>query len=390
MNNTRVMRLPLFVVNLNGGGSGSPLVTDDLLSINDNQIALNYPHYLMLKPGLTSLLRLRTGQRNGQSLSGTRGASLDYELNWSKGDDMQGGFTFSGVGRNDWTAAANQFWRLSDRTSASFQFNSPTGRSVFGSGSLTHSFGVYTLGLRGSQTHTLGQADRLRNGFQDLQNYSLSLDRNPERIARTPLRVSYGLTANDSSSVIPNVVDGRLSGSRTLRNSGAGFTARTFSDSIVLDRKSSVNASFAATKLFGPNVFGQGVGLNGAVSLTRRFSNSISAFVTYNYLQDGISENLMGRHSLSLVGNYGLGNTSLRLSVNKGIGVERMNVAGEASYRMSSLWRLSYSHFATQFAGISLTEYFYILSYRIGWREVGLTWSNRTRRPGIQLMNVNF
>ena len=389
VNNTKVMKFPLFVVSLNSA-SGSPLVTDDLLNVNDNQIALNYPHYLTLKPGLTSLLRFRTGERNGQGLSGSRGAFLDYELKWSRGDDMQGGFTVSGMGRTDWTAGASQFWRLSDRTSATLEAASPGGHSVFGSGNVSHAFGQYSLGLRGSQTHSLNERDRLRNGFSDVQNYSLSLDRNPVRLKRTPLQFGYGLTANDSRSVVPNVVNKQIDGLRTLTNRGAGFTARTFSDSINLDATSTLNGSFSATKLFGPQVTGGGLGLNGALNLNHRFSTSTSAMLTYNFLQDGISEEIMGRHSLGLNGNYGLGNTNLSLWMTKGIGVERMSVSGEASYRLSSVWRLSYSHFLTRFAGSSLTEYFYVLGYKIGWREVGLTWSSRTRRPGVQLANVNF
>ena len=389
VNNAKVLKFPLFVVNLNNS-SASPLVTDDLVNVNDNQIAVNYPHYLLLRPGLTSLLRFRTGERNGQGLSGSRGAFLDYELKWSKGDDMQGGFTFSGVGRSDWTAGASQFWRLSDRTSSSFEVASPGGRSLFGSGSLIHAFGQYSLGLRGSQTHTLSESDRLRNGFKDVQNYSLSLDRNPIRLKGAPLHLGYGLTANDSRSVIPNVVNGKVDGTRTIVNTGAGFTARAFSDSVRVDPSTTLNGSFSATKLFGPQTIGGGVGLNGALTLNHRFSSSTNAMLTYNYLQDGVSEELMGRHSLSLNGNYALGNTSLSLWLTKGVAVDRMNVSGEASYRLNSLWRVGYSHFLTQFAGTNLTEYYYVVGYRIGWREVGVTWSNRTKRPGIQLSTVNF
>ena len=387
VNNVKVMRMPLFVVNLNGG-NGSPLVTDDILSVNDNQIALNYPHYLTLKPGLTSLVRLRTGQRYGQGLTASRGAFLDYELAWSKGDDVTGGFTFAGMGRSDWDASARQFWRVNNKTSLSFQADSPGGNSLFGSGSLAYSLGTnYQLALNGSQNHSL---DRVRTGFSDMQNYSLSLERNPARIHQTPLRLSYGLTANNSQATVPNVVAGKLDGTRTIREQGTGLTARMFSDSINLDKASSVNGSFGATQLYGPRIIGSGLALNGSLSYTRKLSNSASAFVTYNYVQDGLSELVTGRHSLSLIGNYNLGNTTFRASVNKGIGVERLNLSGEASYRLSGLWRVSYTHFVNDSAFGSLTEFFTVLSYRIGWREVGVSWSSRSHRPGLQLLNVNL
>ena len=387
VNNARIMRLPLFVVNLNGG-SGSPLVTDDLLSINDNQIALNYPHYLSLKPGLTSLVRFRMGERYGQGLSASRGAFLDYELKWSKGDDANGGFTYSGMGRSDWNASMNQFWRMDTQTTANLQVNSPGGNSLFGSGSVTRALGSkYTLALNGTQNRSF---DKLKTGFKDMQSYSLSMERNAERIRQTPFRVSYGLTANDSKTVVPEFIEGRSRGLRTLRQTGAGFTARMFSDSINLDKASSLTGSFAATKLFGPQVINQGVGLNGALSLTRRFSNSANAILTYNFLKDGISERITGRHSVSLIGNYGLGNTQFSFAANKGLGVDRLNFSADASYSLSGLWRVSYTHFLNDSAFGSFSEYYAILSYRIGWREVGLTWSSRTRRPGVQLLNVNL
>ncbi|RYG54466.1 hypothetical protein EON80_31735 [bacterium] len=203
--------------------------------------------------------------------------------------------------------------------------------------------------------------------------------------------MSYGLTANSSQSVFPDIDPntGRRIGNVKSSRSGAGLTTRFFSDSLTLDRWSSMNASFSATKLFGENAY-EGVGLNGSVSLTRRFGSSASTFLTYNYLQDGLNEVFMGRHSLSLIGNFSQGNTGLRISGNKGIGVDRFSLGGEASYRLSGLWRVSYSHFFNQYRGNIFDDYYYILSYRIGWREVGLTWSKRTNRPGIQLMNTSF
>ncbi len=383
VDNSKVLKFPLFVVNLNAA-SGSPMVTDEFFGVNDNQIALNYAHYLSLKPGLTSLLRFRTGQRYGQSLGGNGGAFLDYELAWSKGDDMQGGFTLGGMGRGDWVASVRQYARLGGNTVANFQIDSPSGRGAIGSGSVTKGIGNFTLALNGSQNQTwVGPK-------QSNLNYGLSFERNPERIQGTPVRVAYGVAAQTSRSVLPHVnADGKIDGTDTIEQSGAGLTTRFYTDSIPLDRSSSVNASFGAAKLYGPQAYA-GVSLNGAVSLTRNFGPSTSTFLTYNYLQDGRSERFTGRHSVSLVGNFNSGNTGLRLSGNKGIGVDRLSLNGEASYRFSNLWRVGYTHFLTQYASESLTEYYYLISYRIGWREVGLTWSNRSKRIGIQLMNVNF
>ena len=394
VNNAKIIRFPLYVVDLQNTSS-SPLVTDDLLSFNDNQIALNYHHYLTLRPGLTSQIHFHTGDRYGQSLTANRAASLDYELGWSKGDDMKGGFTLSGMGRTDWIASVNQNWRIDDRSSANFQMFSPGGRSVGGSGNVGRSFGSYGLSLNGQQSQVLNGPSLNRSSSQ---YYGLNFDRNPVRVPGTHVRTSYGLTASQSSSTGFEKLEGGSVRQISDGQSGVGFTARAFTDSLPLDKATSANASFAATQLYGDNAGpNNGLGLNGTLSLTRRLSSNANAFVTYNYLNN---QSLIGQHSLSLIGNYSRGATGLRLSANKSLDVERMSFTGELSYRLTSLWRMSYSHFFNSFPVVgangdavgstSYTEFYATLAYRIGWREVGLTWSSRTHRPGLQLMNVDF
>ena len=59
----KVLKMPLYSVSLTNGAS---LVTDQIVQVNDNQLAVDYPYYLSLKPGETSVLRFRTGERYGR------------------------------------------------------------------------------------------------------------------------------------------------------------------------------------------------------------------------------------------------------------------------------------------------------------------------------------
>src|SRR5262249_23573132 len=99
MGEAKLMTMPLFQVSLYGD---TPLLTQQVVNVNDNQLAVNYPHYLSLRPGQSSLLRLTTGESYGRGLGVNRGLFLNYELNWNKGDDMDGGLVLSGLNRNDW------------------------------------------------------------------------------------------------------------------------------------------------------------------------------------------------------------------------------------------------------------------------------------------------
>jgi hypothetical protein len=391
VNNSRVLKFPLFVVNLNSN-TNSPLVTDELLSVSNNTIALNYPHYLSLRPGLTSLLRFRTGERYGESLAANRGAFLDYELSWSKGDEVQGSFVFGGVGRSDWVASMRQYWRMNRDTSMSLQIDSPSAKSLLGSASLTHNLGSYNIALNGSQSQTFSGQPVIDGVKANLNSsyYGISLDRNPNKIPHLPMRFTYGLTASDAqSSGFTLDKNNHVNGTETIHRSGAGFATRLFSDALRLDSSTTLTGSFGATKLFGPEAYRQ-VSLSGNLSLNRRIGRTTTALVTYNYLNDGLSDRFMGTHSVGLMGNMVSGNTNLRLAFNKGLGVDRLSLSGEASYRFSSLWRLSYSTYFNQYRNDSFSDFYYILGYRIGWREVGITWSRKTNRPGIELMNVNF
>ena len=164
---TKVMRMPLFELDLN---TPSPVVTDQLVGVNNNQLAINYPYYLSLKPGQSSDLRFRTGEAYGRGDSTDHGAFLDYEVNWNKGDDMQGGFVFSGIGRDDWSVGVNQYIRVDDRTSLSAQVTTPTGQSIFGAANASRQFDGFSTSLSANisknftgipfTTQTLGFAGR--------------------------------------------------------------------------------------------------------------------------------------------------------------------------------------------------------------------------------------
>src|SRR6185369_3811759 len=109
----KVLKMPLYSVSLTNGAS---LVTDQIIQVNDNQLAVDYPYYLSLKPGETSALRLRTGERYGRGTGVSRGIFLDYELGWNRGDEMVGGLTVSNIARQDWSIGLKQFLRLDSKS----------------------------------------------------------------------------------------------------------------------------------------------------------------------------------------------------------------------------------------------------------------------------------
>jgi hypothetical protein len=213
------------------------------------------------------------------------------------------------------------------------------------------------------------------------QTYSADLTTDPKKVAHLPVRTSYGWTASDTSS------SDEVLGTRS--QSGEGLTARAITDGIKLDRMSMLTASATLSKLFGENEL-KGFELLGTVNLNRQLSRQANVLLTYNYTQDGFNDVELGRHNLSLSGNYRAGKLMFNMLGSKGIGVNNESLYSDVSYRFSNSWRLAYSYTDNNLLGTDYMDWDLGINYRIGWREVGLLWSERTHRIGFQLLGTSF
>ena len=365
--NAKIVKLPYFVVNFTS--SSGPLVTDGLFSINDNQIGINYPQYLSLRPGFTSDFRFHMGDRYGVGLGSDSGAFLDYEIAWDQGDDMQGGFTLGGIGRDDWDVDLHQYWHMDRNTTVSAEFNVPAGQGFFGSGNVTHQFDGFSAILTGDHSQTF-------TGFQATsQNYAADLGTDPRRVAGTPLRYSVGLISQQSFS------DDEVLGAR--QQQGSGVTSHFTSDAIPLDKFTTLTTTWTVSKLYGMNE-SRGLTLLGAVNVGRRFGRNASVLLTYNYTQDNFTDVELGRNMFSGEANYSNGKYSASLLASKSLGLDRLDFYGDLSYKLSNLWRLSYNYTSDRYLDSEFLDSDIGIGYKIGWREIGIVWSRETKRFGIQ------
>jgi hypothetical protein len=365
----RVMALPLFQVNLLGS---TPLLTEQILNVNDNQLAVNYPHFLSLKPGETSLLRLTTGESYGRGVGVNRGLFLNYELNWNRGDEMDGGLVFSGINRSDWSVGARNFMRMRDGTTANMQLEFPAHKSVYGSAGVSRQFDGFSMSLSGNSTRTLRGAE-----FSSRQ-YNLVVEKDPTKIGRLPLKLYVGLTAGHISS--------RTEGFSNSQDS-AGIRARLQLQPQLLDRDTTLGASLHMSKLYGRNTL-RGLGYMADFSLRRKLGKDASVTMGYNYTEDGFSGSLIGKQSLSLQGYYGAGRSSLSFFTSRSLDLDRANYFLDASYRISGLWRFSYAYTYSRYLNDSYLDYSLAVGYLFGGREFALTWSKRTKRFAIQILGA--
>ena len=366
----KVLKMPLFSLNLLGA---TPLLTDQIVNVNNNTLAVNYPHYLSLRPGETSLLRFRTGEAFGRGTSASKGAFLDYEFNWNRGDEMEGGFAVRGISRNDWSVGARQYLRIDDRTTANAQIEMPANTSLFGSGAMSRQFNGFQVSLSGASTRTL------RGPKFESEQVSLVAEKDPTKVGKLPLRLYYGITATQNSARTFN--DSR-------DQSAIGLRSRLQLSPIPLDKATTLNASLLLSKLTGRNT-PSGLSTLASTTLSRRFNSAASLAVTYDFTDDGVNGTLLGHHRLSGQGSYWAGRTSLSIYGARSLDVKRENYFVDASYRLGPLWRASYSYTYDRYLSQNYLEQVFVLGYRLGFRELGLSFNTRTKRIGILILGAS-
>lgn len=364
-----VMSVPLFQVDLN---TSSPIITEQFLDVSNSSVAVNYPYYLSLKPGESSALRLRYGNRYSRGLGATGGTYLDYEYNWNQGAKMEGGLTVSGLARDDWGVGMRQFWQPNSETSVTAQVDVPAHRSIFSSLGVNRRFS-------GFQTNLNWQYGKSLSGDK-FQSDSLGLNLDADPIAVGPeLSLNVGLTAQQQ----------RITGLASSSRQGAGLSARLDTRPLVLTRTDTLFVSYGATRWFGNDISAP---LTQVASLNLS-SNWFPGFflqTAYEYSQDGFTEDVLGRHRLTMDGVFSSGRFAARSYVGKSLDLDRLSANFNLDYRFNRTWRLSAGYLFDRYAGETFLEQTLVLGYRLGFREIGLSYSTRTKRLGLELLGTRF
>lgn len=367
----RVMSMPMYQLDMN---SSSPLATEQFLNVYNSQVALNYPYYLTLEPGETSAIRFRTGERYGRNSTSLGGVFLDYEWNWNKGQDMDGGLTVTGLNRKDWSIGARQYLRLDSKTVASAQLEFPSHRSVFGSASVQRHGDGYHMSVNASSSRSLKGTE------YQTQQYSAVIEKSPTKVGTLPLRLFYGVTANSSSSD---------TASTHFQQNSVGARVRMQVLPILLDKRSTLMGSMSLSHLQGDGVK-NGLTTIADLSLSHQFGDGAALFMSYNYTDDGFASAVTGRNSLNVNGIYDRGKLSFSFNASKSLDMDRQSYFFDSSFLVSDQWRVSYQYTFDQFLGDRYIDDLAMLSYRVGVREIGVTYSIQRKRIGIQLFGSQF
>jgi len=371
MANQRIMQVPLFTVSVN---TATPIITEQWVNVSNNNFALNYPYYLSLKPGETSALRFRYGANYGTGTGAGGGAFIDYELNWNKGANFDGGLRIGGIGRDDWGAGLRQTWSNVDSTTLSMQVDFPAHKSMFASANLGRNFDGFSSNI----SSTYGKSFEGTNFQSDSTQFVIEKD--PIKSSVLPGRIYLGMTARDSRI--------RAGAAPSLYQQSLGARLRFVGTPIRIGANV-LNYGYSLEQVSGHNVT-QGLVQVGTLNYAMNpFSGAYLNF-GYEYLDDGFTSDLIGRHKLSVDGFYNVGNLGINGFLLQSLDADRMSANARLRYKLGPLWRASFAYYFDKFGTESFLDQSYILSYRLGYREIGLSYSHRTKRLGIEILGTSI
>jgi len=368
---SKVLRTALYQMRVS---EDVPALSDQTFNITGNQLAIDYPYYLSLAPGSSSLVRFRTGSRYSSGTGVAGGTFLDYELKWNRGNAGEGGVTLAGLARSDWGVVARHFIRMEEGTNIGLTLDAPAHRSLIGGLTLNRPLGNWQFSYDGSHSRNLrGPA------FRNWSNF-VTLEHRPIRLFGSRVQMFYGLTAQSQSYRDENFRQSQETvGLRTR------FQPPTCTPSRSTDLVST--ASFSQRIARGSR---SGLTTSLFTTIGSRLSNQSTGSLGYEFYDDGFSARFLGRHRVNAQLGWASGMFSMSFFGSRALDRDRSNVLARASYRISPQWRASTGISWDRFQGSSFSDSSVTVGYALGIREVGLSYSTRTRRLGIELLGTSF
>lgn len=365
----RVMSLPLYSHSLWGG-----VGTDTLIGVQGSQLYLDLPYYYALKPGQVGALRLRTAQRGGRGVSSARGLFLDLEHEYRFGLG-RGSFTVSSLAREDWGISWRHYQPLGASMRLNLWLDSPAHRGLFASAQLSHQGRSYSTGLTlaGSTFWEGARARTLRAEFY--------VESNPRKVTNWPLRQSLSLNLSSART--------HLSGSSGTRRDGVGLRARWTLVPLDLDSRTTLTGGLSIGRFLG-NLPNAGWELLGSLGISHALGSG-ALTLTYDYAQDPLGINLLGQHRLSGSLNWTIGDRLYATAYgSRSLDRDATSLIADLSWRLGTRWRIGTGITWQQFHGSAFRDQTYTIAYRLGFRELALTWSTFSRRWSFDLLTVFY
>ncbi|MGC8784646.1 MAG: invasin domain 3-containing protein [Armatimonadota bacterium] len=367
----KLLTMPMYDLSFRSGEA----LGQQIVGVNSGGLTLDLPFYYMVSPQAVGALRLRHAQRVGRAVYAIRpGWSLDLEHTYSRPGIMEGAFALTSLTRGDWGLRWSHAHWFSQNASTHFYVDVPAHRNLYINSGLSYGFGQGRIGLNLSGGQNLSGTR-----YRDLRS-DLYVESNPLKLGSL-LKMTLATTF---SSRVSEFADQRV------RTDGAGLRSRLYTIPLRL-AGFTVNSSLMASYLWG-NSQTTGSSLLATISASRGLWDGALLSLTYDYTHDRLVQVTgYGRHRLSGMFAWSVGQRlNASLVGTRVLDSDSLTLFADASYRFSSLWRVGANLSYSRFQGTRYNDVEISLGYRIGIRELLLTWSSLTHRWQIDLIAAGF
>ncbi|GIV07606.1 MAG: hypothetical protein KatS3mg017_0808 [Fimbriimonadales bacterium] len=364
------LSMPLYSQSLWSGGIGN----DTLIGVQNGQIYLDMPYYYSLTPTQIGALRLRTAQVGGRTMGAARGMFIDLEHEYRAGLGT-GMISLNSLARNDWGLNWRHQQPLSPSTRVSLWLDSPAHQGAYGSVQLSHQARGYTTGL------TLSGSTLWRGTRADTLRSDLFIETTPRRVEGLPLRQSLSLNWTSSRTHSTLGVQTR---------EGIGIRARWSLVPQSLGRSTTLTGGLTAGQFVG-NLPNKGLSITGTLGITQALGAGGALSLNYDYAQDALGANLLGRHRLAGSLSWSVGERYYLTSYfSRALDANSVSFVSDFSWRLSPLWRMGVGYTVQRYNQYDFHDRTLTIAYRIGYREVALTWSSFTKRWSVDLLTAFY
>ncbi|MES1227985.1 MAG: Ig-like domain-containing protein, partial [Armatimonadota bacterium] len=288
-----LMKVPLFDYPLT---ASSNLISEQFLQVNNSQIALNFPYYVTLNPGSTSLFRMRYSSPFIGGTSGyNAGTYLDYEMNWNQGDSGNGSMTVGGIGRDDWGVSLRQSWLTPKSTIITAAVDTPSHESLLAN------FGINQPLRGGNASIAYGVTRSLLDSESHGSGLSAIVQTDSRKLGSSPFRFATGITASANDQF-----GSGYESHQTL----VGMQTRLNMDPINLNGLGRLRFNYVVSELLNSGQWGTAHAAT--VGLSTQFQQGFVLDTQYDYTLDPFTSSFLGRHRITADSYYTKGAWSLR------------------------------------------------------------------------------
>jgi hypothetical protein len=148
-----------------------------------------------------------------------------------------------------------------------------------------------------------------------------------------------------------------------------------------------LDASATVTQLWGKKETA-GLSVLARTGITTALWPGASFQLAYSLSEDKLNAPIIGRHRLDAQFFWENKKYRLNLFGAKALDIESETYFADASYRLSSIWRIGASYSSDRFHDSFVDEQTVFLAYRIGIREFAITYTLSEGRFGFEIFNV--